>query len=93
MEMVKPLKQFGVDDVLLIIPKSGAFERANPEILKGIGQSQVWFSHVLTRVVTFFLGGGRGNGWRDGPRWLEDSDALICYTYLKYIERAEEVRV
>lgn len=69
--MVKPLKQFGVDDVLLIIPKSGAFERANPEILKGIGQSQVWFSHVLTRVVTFFLGGGGemvGEMARDGWR-------------------------
>ena len=57
-------KQFGVDDVLLMIPKSGAFERANPEILKGIGQSKVFSTCFDTCCYGFFWGRGKAGGFR-----------------------------
>ena len=77
LEMVKPVKQFGVDDVLLILPKSGAFERANPEILEGIGQSKVFSTCFDTCCYVFFWGGREivgemaRDGWRIPMPWYD----------------------
>lgn len=79
LEMVKPIKQFGVDDVLLILPKSGAFERANPEILEGInwpvtGMVFTCFDMCVATFLQVF-----SVKWLE--RWLEDADVLILHTY------------